>query len=236
MEFFSILGVTTVVIAVLTLALYRKRRDVEFLVGVAALYYWTLYGAWYIVIDKTGGFSGKNYHYPEYKLFPVALDSDYRLTLALHSGFIILVQLTLLVTLSRDKRVEIPRLVMRHEPILIIAVLAALASLYIIKVKLSEAWVLNTSAYLYTRRQTDEWFTLHQVLNRVAMLPPAIGFATLLAGDRSRFFVSVVRRCTWPSYLALFWPWPRLRSCWATRTKSSCRSSPACWPTWIRSA
>lgn len=204
MEFFAILGAATAAIAALTLALYRKRRDVGFLVGVGALYYWTLYGAWYIVIDKTGGFSGKNYHYLEYKLFPVSLDGDYMLTLALYSGFIILVQLTLLATLSRDKKIEIPRLVMRHEPILIIAVLAALASLYIIKDKLSEAWALNTSAYIYTRRQTDEWFTVHQVLNRVAMLPPAIGFATLLAGDRSRFFVNVVRRYTWPGYIALF--------------------------------
>jgi hypothetical protein len=204
MEFFAILAVATTVIAVLTLALYRKRKDVGFLVGTGALYYWTLYGAWYIVIDKTGGFSGKNYHYLEYKLFPIALDSDYMLTLVLYSGFIVLVQLTLLGTLDADKRIEIPRLVMRHEPILIIAVLAALASLYIIKDKLSEAWALNTSAYIYTRQQTDEWFTLHQVLNRVAMLPPAIGFATLLAGDRSRFFVNVVRRYTWPGYIALF--------------------------------
>ena len=93
---------------------------------------------------------------------------------------------------------------MRHEPILIIAILAAPASVYIIKDKLSEAWALNTSAYIYTRRQTDEWFTLHQVLNRVAMLPPAIGFATLLAGNRSRYFVNVVRRYTWPGYIALF--------------------------------
>jgi hypothetical protein len=204
MEFFSILAVATAVIAVLTVALYRKRKDVGFLVGSCALYYWTLYGAWYIVIDKTGGFSGKNYHYLEYKLFPVSLDGDYMLTLALYSGFIILVQLTLLLTLARDKRIEIPRLVMRHEPILIIAVLAALASLYIIQDKISEAWALNTSAYVYTRQKTDEWFTLHQVLNRVAMLPPAIGFATLVAGERSRFFVNVVRRYTWPGYIALF--------------------------------
>ncbi len=204
MEFFSLLGVATAVIAVLTLALYRKRKDVGILVGMGALYYWTLYGAWYIVIDKTGGFSGKNYHYLEYKLFPVSLDGDYMLTLALYSGFIILVQITLLLTLRRDRGVEIPRLVMRHEPILIIAVVAALASLYIINDKLSEAWALNTSAYVYTRQQTGELFTLHQVLNRVALLPPAIGFATLLAGDRSRFFVSVVRRYTWPAYLALF--------------------------------
>ena len=204
MEFFSILGVATVMIAVLTLTLYRKRRDVGFLVGMGALYYWTLYGAWYIVIDKTGGFSGKHYFYLEYKMFPISLDGDYILTLVLYSGFIILVQLTLLLTLVSEKRLEIPRLVMRHEPILIIAVLAALASLYIIKDKLSEAWALNTSAYIYTRQQTDEWFTLHQVLNRVAMLPPAIGFATLVAGERSRFFVNVVRRYTWAGYIALF--------------------------------
>jgi hypothetical protein len=204
MEFFSLLAVATAVIAVLTVALYRKRKDAGFLVGTGALYYWTLYGAWYIVIDKTGGFSGKNYHYLEYKLFPISLDGDYMLTLLLYSGFIILVQLTLLISLSRDHRVEIPRLVLRHEPILIIAVVAALASLYIIKDKLSEAWALNTSAYLYTRQQTDEWFTVHQVLNRVAMLPPAIGCATLVAGERSRFFVNVVRRYTWPGYIALF--------------------------------
>jgi hypothetical protein len=58
MEFFSMLGVSTVVIVVLTLALYRKKRDAGCLVGMAVLYYWTLYGAWYIVIDKTGGISG----------------------------------------------------------------------------------------------------------------------------------------------------------------------------------
>jgi hypothetical protein len=204
MEFFSLLAVATAVIAVLTLSLYRKRKDIGFLVGIGALYYWTLYGAWYIVIDKMGGFSGKNYHYLEYKLFPISLDSDYMLTLVLYAGFIILVQLTLLLSLSRDKRTEIPRLILRHEPILIIAVLAALLSLYIIKDKLSEAWALNTSAYIYTRQQTDEWFTVHQVLNRVAMIPPAIGFATLVAGDRSRFFVNVVRRYTWLGYIALF--------------------------------
>lgn len=204
MEFFAMLTMATLMILVLTAALYRKRKDVGFLVGVGALYYWTLYGAWYIVIDKTGGASGMNYHYLESKLFPISLDSDYMLTLVLYSGFIILVQLTLLLTLARDKGIEIPRLVMRHEPILIIATLAGLASMYIIKDKLSEAWALNTSAYVYTRQQTDEWFTLHQVLNRVALLPPSIGFATLVAGNRSRFFVNVVRRYTWLGYIALF--------------------------------
>jgi hypothetical protein len=203
-EYFALLGTATAIIAILAVALYRKRRDVGLLVGIGGLYYWTLYGAWYVVIDKLGGFSGKNYHYLEHKMFPVALDENYMLALVLYSGFILLVQITLLCGISRDQHREIPRLVMRHEIILIIAVLAGLLSLYIIKDKISEAWALNYSAYSYTRRQTDEWFTVHQVLNRVAMLPPAIGFATLLAGDKSRYFVNIVRRYTWPGYLLLF--------------------------------
>src|ERR1019366_3788831 len=52
----------------------------------------------------------------------------------------------------------------------------------------------------YTRSQGDQWFTLHQVLNRVALIPPAIGMGTLAGGKRSRYFVNVERRYTWPAY------------------------------------
>ena len=204
MEYFAALITATAVIAALTLALYRRRREIGIVVGAAALYYWTLYGAWYIVIDKTGGFSGKNYHYLEQKLFPVALDANYMTTLALYAGFIIVAQLTLLAGLSRKPRREIPPLTLRHGPILAIGFLAAAGSIYIMAAKLGAAWTLNVSAYHFTRTETDEWFTLHQVLNRVALLPPAIGLATLAAGKRSRFFVSVSRRYTLAGYLALF--------------------------------
>src|ERR1043166_6434216 len=204
MEFFALLSVATLIIAALTIVLYRKRRDAGLVAGIAVLYYWSLYGAWYIVIDKTGGFSGKNYHYLEQKLFPIALDADYMMTLALYAGFIVIVELALLVALSRKRARAIPRLLLRHDPILLIGFVAGLASVLIIRDKLSAAWALNTSAYWYTRTETDQWFTLHQVLNRVALIPPAIGLATLLAGRRSRFFVSVTRRYTLAGYALLF--------------------------------
>ncbi len=204
MEYFTLLTAATVIIGLLTLALYRRRPDAGLLVGLAVLYYWSLYGAWYLVIDKTGGFSGKNYQYLEQKLFPVALDGNYLATLGLYAAFIILVQLTLLVALSRRRQRQIPRLLMRHGPILLIGFLAAAGSYYIMSEKLSAAWALDASAYNYTRTETDRWFTLHQVLNRVALIPPAIGFATLLAGRRSRYFVSVNRRYTLPAYVVLF--------------------------------
>jgi hypothetical protein len=126
------------------------------------------------------------------------------LTLALYAGFIILAELTMLAALTRQPRREIPRLVLRHEPILLVGFLAAAASMFIMADKLGAAWSLNESAYLYTRADTGDWFTLHQVLNRVALVPPAIGLATLAAGKRSRFFVSVSRRYTLAGYAALF--------------------------------
>lgn len=203
MEYFAMLGVATAVIVALTCTLYLRQRDVGVVVGIAVLYYWSLFGAWSIIVDKTGGFSWKHYYYLENKLFPIVLDSHYLMALGLYAGFIIAAQLTLLLAVPRGKERPIPRLILRHDPILIAGFLAGIGSYFIIREKLSAAWALNASAYLYTRSQTDQWFTLHQVLNRVAMLPSAVGFAALLAGDRSRYFVSIRRRYTLPLYLVL---------------------------------
>ena len=203
MEHFTLLGVLTAIIAALAWVLYSRRRDLGLLAGLAALYYWSLYGAWSVIVDKTGGFSGQHYHYLERKMFPVALDGWYLMTLALYGGFIILIELTILATLSRRHARPIPRLVLRHESILLLGLAAGIASFFLIRDKLSTAWAMNTSAYWYTRSQTDEWFTLHQVLNRAALIPPAIGLATLVAGRRSRFFINVVRPYTWPGYVVL---------------------------------
>src|SRR5437867_13244724 len=112
MEYFALLTAITLVIALLGLALLRKRKDAGLVVGIGALYYWSLFGAWYIVIDKTGGFSGKNYHYLEFKLFPISLDNDYLVTLVLYGAFIIVVQLVLLLSLRGRREPAVPRLVL----------------------------------------------------------------------------------------------------------------------------
>jgi hypothetical protein len=206
-EYFALLAITTTVIAVLAAALYSKRRDPGTLVGIAALYYWSLYGAWSIVIDKSGGFSGKNYGYLEGKLFSIALDQNYLVALGLYAGFIILVELTLLLAVAPVAPVNRDRgrapLSLRHGPILLIGLGAGVASFLLVADKLGAAYALNTSAYTFTRSQTDEWFTLHQVLNRVALLPPAIGLAVLAAGKRARLLVGARQRYTLAGYVAL---------------------------------
>ncbi|MEP7354628.1 MAG: hypothetical protein ABI824_15480 [Acidobacteriota bacterium] len=200
MEFYALLTAATLVIALLAVAVFRQTRDIGTLLGTAALYYWSLFGAWYIVIDKTGGFSGKHYQYLETKMFPIVLDGDYMISLCLYAAFIIILQLTLLITMPESRERPLPRLQLRHEPIIVIGAIAAVGSVLLIRDKLSAAYVLHSSAYIYTRTQTDQWFTLHQVLNRVALIPSAIGLATLFAGDRSRYFVSVRRRYTLLGY------------------------------------
>src|SRR5271167_710135 len=138
MEYFILLASATLLIAALALVLYRRSGDLGVLVGVAALYYWSLYGAWFIIIDKTGGFSGKSYHYLESKLFPIQLDHNYLITLGLYSGFILLTELAALAALSRSPRQRAPthlatRLWLRHEPILMVSAVAGLASWAVIQ-------------------------------------------------------------------------------------------------------
>jgi hypothetical protein len=200
MEFFALLTAATVIIAVLALALYLRTRELGTLIGSAALYYWSLYGAWYIVIDKTGGASGKHYNYLESKMFPVALDGDYMLAILLYATFIVVLQLTLLVVLPARPERPMARVPLRHEPILLLTLAAGLMSVLLISNELSTAWRLHTSAYWYTRRNPSQWFTLHQVLNRAALLPAAIGLATLLTGARNRYFVNIRRRYTLAGY------------------------------------
>jgi len=204
MEYFALLAIATLVIVVLAAAIYSKRRDPGSVVGIAALYYWSLFGAWFIVIDKTGGFSGKSYGYLEGKLFAIALDTNYLITIGLYAVFIIVVELTMLLLVAPvSEETSAAPLILRHGPILLIAIGAGAASFLLISDKLGAAYTLHASAYIYTRSQTDEWFTLHQVLNRVALLPSAIGLAALAAGKRSRSLVSVRRRHTLPLYFLL---------------------------------
>jgi len=203
MEYYAVLTASTVIIIALALVLYKASGDCGILVGIAALYYWSLYGAWSIVLDLSGGVSGKNYHYLETKMFPVALDDNYLITIVLYAAFIISVELTLVATLRRYPRLPVPRLTLRHEPILLLGLAAGLASFLIMREKLGVAYAMNASAYRYTRANPGDWFTLHQVLNRVAMVPAAIGAAALAAGTRSRYFVSQAPAYVWPAYAAL---------------------------------
>ena len=203
MEYYTVLTAATLIIGLLAIVLFKVRGDWGILIGIAALYYWSLYGAWYIVLDKSGGYSGKAYFYLESKMFPIALDENYLIALVLYAAFIIAVELTLIATLRAPTSRPVPRLMLRHEPILLLGFAAAIGSFLIMRQKLGIAYAINASAYRLTRSDPGQWFTLHQVLNRVALIPPAIGAAVLAAGKTSRYFVNQAPVYVWPAYVAL---------------------------------
>jgi hypothetical protein len=193
MAFYGLMTVMVTAIFILMGLIWRKTRDLSFPVGILLLYYWSLHGAWKLIGNKLQGTSGI-YTYLENKLFPVNLDEDYFLTLLLYGLFVLVIEFVLLIFLPpappRQRSLASPAPVrINHFPILVITALAGLGSYWLVRDSLHLAQELNVSAYDATRGITGEvpaHFTLHQLLNRVALLPSALGLAVLLSGPRPR--------------------------------------------------
>jgi hypothetical protein len=194
MEFYFVLGAATAAITALTALLLLRTRHIGFVVGFGLLYYWSLYGAWSVFAERTGGDGGKGYDYLTEKMFPVDLDEHYMAALVLYAVFILVIQLTLLWlippagALGEDHN----RAPMRvsHTCIFILAGISITISFVILADQLTSATEMNVSAYVATRGGLGAYhplFTIHQTLNRMAVFALAIGLAVYLAGERGVF-------------------------------------------------
>jgi hypothetical protein len=194
MEFYFALGLVTAAIAALAGLLFLKTRHLGFPVGIALLYYWSLYGAWSIVTDRIGGDSEKKYDYLTERMFPVDLDEHYMSALVLYAGFILLIEMTLLWSVTTGANVGPRRrgrpIWISHTAIFIMAAVSLLGSLGIMAEQLTSATEMNISAYVATRGGLGAYhplFTIHQLLNRTAIFGLAIGLAVYLAGEKGVF-------------------------------------------------
>jgi hypothetical protein len=188
--FYTLLTLSSFFIFTLAWWLWCRTKMAGFLLGSAVLYFWTLHGAWSIVTDRTGGESGKHYHYLYQKVFPVYLDDYYFWSLVGYTVFIVIVLLTAVI-FTRPTYLptnDLNPLNISHSQILIICGLAGIASFLIVHDALAGALQNGNSGYTVTRSGTaSSWFRLHQVLNRVAIVPAAIGFASLFSKKKSRY-------------------------------------------------
>jgi hypothetical protein len=192
MEWYFILTFSTAAIAAVAAALFLRTRHVGFPVGIALLYYWSLYGAWSIIGASAGGGSRGAYDYLAERMFPIDLDEHYMTALALYAGFIILVEITVLGCLAGgsygSQRPEGPGIQISHVSIFILAAASLAGSFAILADQLSSAVESNMSGYIATRGGLGAYhplFTVHQALNRVAVFALALGFAVYLAGNRA---------------------------------------------------
>jgi len=192
--FYLLLTVLTGAIVLAAIALWHKTRNFGFLLGVAALYFWSIQGAWAIVLDRLGGESGKRYHYLYDKLFPIYLDENYAWTLVLYTVFILVACATAYFFVKPPVALKIPErqskpLVISHALILLLTCLSGGVSYFIVRNTLAEASSSGISGYHMTRLYNDtiSFFTLHQVLNRLALLPITIGLAVLASGPKAKY-------------------------------------------------
>ncbi len=204
MEYYEVLTCATLVIAALAMALWVRTRDFSVILGIAVLYYWSLYGAWFLITDKLGGSSGRLYGYLEAKMFAISLDENYFKTLVYYGVFIIAVELALLflVKPAPPRQATGRPLWVSHGYLLLFATSAGLVSYLLIRPYISEALQIGLSGYKATR-DSSPYFSIHQVLNRAALIVVAIGFATLCSDERPRLIAAERRHSTIAAYIAV---------------------------------
>lgn len=212
---YIVLSLSTIIIALLGLAVWWKTRQLAFLAGFTFLYYWSLYGAWAVLARGTGSGGQYKFEYIFYKLFPVYLDEYYFWTIVLYALFIVVVQITVLAIarrrrrLSTDPEAESDPVCIDHRITLAAGATFGLGALYTVKDVLSAASTMGVSAYsVIGAIQSGSnplfampLFSLYQVLNECTLLTLTLGLVVLICGPGARYMVG--RQHGWPLPLYL---------------------------------
>lgn len=186
-----VLSASTIGTVLITTAIWIRTGWIGYILGMAALYFWTLHGAWLFIIDSVTDLElPTHYQYLFLKMFSVAPDSEYSQAVLLYGVFVITVGMTLLVSSkprSQLFRGEGAPLSLVHWPLLTIAGACAIGSAYIMGGAVTTGLDTGVSGYKLTRVSGDELFTLHQVLNRGALFIPAAAIAIMASGNGAKY-------------------------------------------------
>jgi hypothetical protein len=199
-EHYIVLGLATIIIALLAFAMWRKTESIAFPVGVFFLYFWTLFGAWQIISVLS---EGGEIPYLFYRMFPLALDSDYLLILSLYAIFIIVVQLTVLYFAHPPHQRFAARIVeISHAKLIAMAGVLTVAGVLFIGRSVLDSVAENESGYSAVREAP--LFSWYQLCLHLAMCQLAIGLAVWMSGREGRFLVGRRSWQTLIGYLVVF--------------------------------
>ncbi len=195
-------------IAVITVILWLRTSSPSFLVAAGAMYYWSLHGAWGIIIDHTGSDSGLHYQYLEQELFPIRLDSDYFLALSLYGFFIITTLLSALFLSRRDVKGRRPNIEpVRVSPgvLLAISVVFAIFALVVTAGSLADAVATDSSLYSVARPEleTGGTFVLYQISMEMALIGVFLGLVSQIGGNEGWLIVANRNRGVFAGNVAL---------------------------------
>lgn len=194
-EYFAVLTVLVAAVLAVTYWLWRRTRNLAFPLGMMALYFWSLHGAWTLIYDLWLGVETGRYHYLFGRMFPVELDRSYMATLALYGAFVLSVGLTCLVFARRrldDDNDQRNDLQLQHWRLLVISTVALVGSFLIVRNQLLEVAIANQTGYSLTSggRDAIPLFSLHQSLNRIMVMPLAVGVPLLFSRENGRYLVA----------------------------------------------
>jgi len=205
--FYLTTGAITILVAVLGYLIWLKTKSVHFVFGAAAIYFWSIHGAWGLTYDKTVGSEEFRYHYLEASLFQVMLDHHYLTSLLIYGVFCLVTLTTTFLLVDSSKSEEVSRhsekIPVNHTVILLFSLTSAAASFLIIANEFATAVVLGQTGYSAIGAETIEFFTIHQIFGRAALFSCLIGFTLLIAGQDNRYFESRSRPLHFAAYLLL---------------------------------
>jgi hypothetical protein len=182
-----LLGGITILIGLGIFDVWRSTRAPQFVVGLVLIYYFSLVGAWKVISLRESGRPDPSVDHLEASLFPLNVDSNYLLTIALYGVFI----LAVIVTLRITARPQVPITSYRtpafglpdisHGLIFLMSSLALGASMFLVWDAISSALETGASAYETSRHDSNPFVAIHQLLNRIGLYSLAIGLAMAAA-------------------------------------------------------
>lgn len=180
-------------IVLLAVLLFLRTRSPLVLAGLGLLYYWTLYGAWFIVMEQTGTESPMHYHTIFRRLTPVYLDSGYLQALLYYLGFMLVLELVLLAGLRRPGGDAPPPqpVELSQGRLLAVSLVSGVAAIAMLGPVLAPALSAGQPLYALINRQLAAGklplYSLHQLLVHLSLLPAAVGVILALCGPQARY-------------------------------------------------
>ena len=192
--------------------IWEKTKEISFIIGLLLIFAYTVIGGWFITIDLlTNNFLqqfGLNYYYLFDKMFPVNLDGDLIASIIFYSSFVIIVEIFILLFAKKRKETQndtFNQYYLSHTFIIILALVSTLGSIAIMSSFIIESFSTGTSAYLLTRTGDTRipFYTIHQLLIRMALFPLAIGIVTYINGKNGKYLMGNSTRKTLAGYIII---------------------------------
>lgn len=179
----------TALTAACTWLLWTRTKNIGFLLGMLAIYFWTLQGAWGISATIHQGNWNQDWTYLLNKMFPVALDRDYMLALTYYGIFIfsVFAAATFTAGVGPPPQARHP-LFVDHRRLSIYCFLGTLAALLLSADILLAAVRRGTSSYLLIAEGEAEGLRhiFFQLVLRGTLLAACIGASAWLSGTQGR--------------------------------------------------